>query len=108
MGNGMMTVFMILAAFIGIGTILMGIWIIACLYKINKRLPRLRCSCGKTAVLYNNENGPLGRTIYAYMCECGVKGFIGANKEEAFYGWELRGNKDAYFKYISAKNKIDR
>lgn len=99
----MIIVLLVIAAIIGIGTIFTGIWIFACLWQANKREARLICSCGKRAALYNNDKYK-PQMAYAYMCECGVKGYIGGTKEEAFYGWELRGNKDAYFKYITAKH----
>lgn len=105
MGYSMMLLLIIVGSIVGVGTIVMGIWILACLYQANKRAIRLQCSCGRAAVLYNRDDdyGRIGK-CYAYMCECGVRGYIGATKEEAFYGWDLRGNKDAYFKYITAKH----
>jgi hypothetical protein len=101
MGNSIV-VLCVFGSLIGIGAIVFGIYIAAALYQCNRLDARLKCTCGKRALLYNNTKVE-NKTAYAYMCDCGVIGYIGLSKEEALYGWELRGNRSAYMDYIISK-----
>lgn len=101
MGDSMIYL-IVVAVLIGIATIAIGLWILILLYQANKIEERLKCSCGNRAFRHWNDSGEI--KLYAYVCPCGVSGFVGSTKEDALVGWELRGNKEAFYKYLTAKH----
>jgi hypothetical protein len=102
MGDSLM-VLTVIGSIVGIGSIAMIVYVVVWLVMYNRREKRLKCTCGRRAFLYTNSKNEY-RIAYAYICECGTKGYVGYDKEEAFYGWELRGNYQAYIQYIAAKH----
>ena len=104
MGDSMTTVLTIVAIVMGIGVIFTALWIAACLYQANKREKIILCSCGKKPPLNWKDACDKEPKKYAYICSCGVQGYMGLTEEEAFYGWMLRGNREGYVAYIIAKH----
>ena len=104
MGDSMMTALAIVGIVIGISMIFSSLWIAACLYQSNKRDKILLCLCGKKPPLYWKEACDKEPKEFAYLCSCGVQGYMGLTEEEAFYGWMLRGNREGYVAYITAKH----
>jgi hypothetical protein len=104
MGYGII-VLMGLGSIMALGAIFTGVWIAACLYQANKLEKRLKCTCGRRSFLHFKEADDKTPKQLVYMCQCGAKGYIGYDKEEALFGWELRGNHDAYLKYIVTKHE---
>jgi len=107
MGDSMITVLTIVAIIVGIGTIFTAVWIAACLYQANKREKIILCSCGKKPPLHWKEADYKEPKKYAYICSCGVQGYMGLTEEEAFYGWDFRGNYQAYIRYIEVQHAND-